>query len=156
MTGRVLGSFSDYAGMLDVVRARVAELNVNGERFDEFAGLPKGYLSKLTGVLPIRSIGATSMGPLFGGLGIYCMVLEDPAATARLKSRLVPRNNSYSRIVRTLNILTDRKWSRIQKLGRAARWKKLSKAERSEIMRAVRAGHRKRNPNGGSSPPAES
>jgi hypothetical protein len=47
------------------------ELQVNGERFDEFAGLPKGYLSKLIGVKPVRRVANVSMGPLFNALGIY-------------------------------------------------------------------------------------
>jgi hypothetical protein len=46
---RVVAEFSDYAGMLDALRRRVNELALNGERFDEYAGLPRGYLSKLVG-----------------------------------------------------------------------------------------------------------
>jgi hypothetical protein len=56
--------------MLDGIRGRVAELAINGERFDEFAGLPRGYLSKLIGANPTRRIAATSMGPLFAALGL--------------------------------------------------------------------------------------
>ena len=138
--GRELGQFADYAGMLAVVRARVAELEVNGERFDEFAGLPKGYLSKLIGVRPVRRIAMQSMGPLFSALGIYCSVLEDAGATARLRARLLPRNNSYQRATYTLRVVTNRQWARIQKLGRAARWRRLNKKQRSEIMRMVKYG----------------
>jgi hypothetical protein len=82
------------------------------------------------------------MGPVMNGLGIRLLAIEDQEATARLKSRVVPRNNSFSRTVYTLWALTDRKWAQIQKLGRKARWKKLTKAERSAIMREVRAGTR--------------
>ena len=138
--GRVIGEFADYAGMLDMLRTRVAELQVNGERFDEFAGLPRGYLSKLIGANPVRRISMVSMGPLFSALGIVCVVLENPQATARLKNRLKPRNNSYPRTTYTLRAVTDRQWLKIQKLGRQARWKRLSKKQRSEIMRAVRTG----------------
>src|SRR5215472_2796577 len=95
--GRILGEFADYAGLLNAVRARAKELQIQGERFDEFAGLPEGYLSKLIGARPIRRIGMTSMGPLFDALGIYCVVFEDPDATRRLKNRITPRNNSYHR-----------------------------------------------------------
>jgi hypothetical protein len=140
---RVLATFNSYAGMLDALRARVTELGINGERFDEFAGLPTGYLSKLIGVAPVRRLGLSSFQAVMAGLGLRCQFVEDPEGTERLKSRVKPRNNSYPRTVYTLHTLTDRKWSRIQKLGRKARWKKLSKKQRSEIMRAVRAGHRK-------------
>jgi hypothetical protein len=134
---RILAEFTDYAGMLEAVRARVNELSINGERFDEFAGLPRGYLSKLIGVKPVRRIHMMSMGPLFCALGIRCIMVEDPQATARLKSRLNARNNSYHRTSYTMRTVTNRQWRKIQKLGRKARWKKLSKRERSQVMRAV-------------------
>jgi hypothetical protein len=139
---RVLAEFTSYDEMLAAVRARVNELDVCGERFDEFAGLPRGYLSKLIGVRPVRGIGKTSMQPVLCGLGLKGQFVEDPVGTARLKNRITPRNNSFSRTVYTLWALTDRKWAQIQKLGRKARWKKLTKAERSAIMREVRAGTR--------------
>ena len=137
---RILGKFADYAGMLAAVRARVNELQINGERFDEFAGLPKGYLSKVAGAHPSRSIGAVSMGPLFGALGIYCVMFEDPSATARLKSRLVPNQSNFMRPTYTHVIVTNRKWARIQKLGHQARqavWNKLTPRQRSDMMRAL-------------------
>jgi hypothetical protein len=137
---RIIGEFIDYAGLLAVVRARVNELQINGERFDEFAGLPRGYLSKLVGVRPTKRIGMLSLGPLFAALGITCVMLEDPAATARLKSRLVPKQSSFVRPTWTYVVVTNRKWARIQKLGsqaRAAAWNKLSPQQRSEMMRAV-------------------
>jgi hypothetical protein len=140
---RVIAEFTSYDEMLAAVRARVAELDVCGERFDEFAGLPRGYLSKLIGVRPVRRISHTSLQPVLAGLGLKGQFVVDPIGTARLKSRVVPRNNSFSRTVYTLWALTDRKWAQIQKLGRKARWKKLTKAERSAIMREVRTGHRK-------------
>jgi len=138
--GRILGEFADYNGMLNAIRARVAELSINGERFDEFAGFPRGYLSKLIGANPVRRIHMQSMGVLFDALGIYCIVIENPSAVTRLKTRLRPNNVSYSRATRTLQTMTDRKWLRIQKLGRQARWRRLSKKQRSKIMRAVRLG----------------
>jgi hypothetical protein len=134
---RAIGEFADYSGMVAVIRNRVSELQIQGERFEHFAGLPTGYLSKLVGVRPVRRISMVSMGPLFLALGIRCIIVEDPAATARLKNRIRPRNNSYMRASYTHLAITNRQWSRIQKLGRAARWKRLSRVERADIMRAI-------------------
>src|SRR6516162_591422 len=127
---RPLAEFSDYTGMVDGLRKRASELALNGERFDEYAGLPRGYLSKLIGVNPVRRIAMISMGPLFSALGIYCIVVENPQATARLKQRIKPRNNSYHRPTYTMRTVTNRQWRQIQKLGRKARWRKLNKRER--------------------------
>lgn len=137
MSGRQLAEFSDYAGMLAAIRNRVNELQIAGEAFDQFAGLPDGYLSKLIGERPVRRIGMTSMGPLFQALGVTCVMIEDPQATRRLKQRLNPRNGAFVRASHTVRIVTDREWRKIQKLGRAARWQRLSKSQRSQIMRAV-------------------
>ena len=134
---RIIAEFTDYAGLLTALRNRVTELSINGERFDEFAGLPRGYLSKLIGVNPVRRIAMTSMGPLFDALGIYCLIVENPQTTQRLKSRLKPRNNSYHRTTYTMRTVTDRQWRQIQQLGRKARWRKLNKRDRSTVMRAV-------------------
>jgi hypothetical protein len=140
---RVIGEFSDYEGMLAVIRQRVQEFAINGQRFDSFAGLPDGYLSKLIGPSPARRIGMVSMAPLFNALGIYCVVFENKDATMRLQRRLRPRNGSFARRVSLyVNGITDRKWARIQKLGRLARWEKIPKAQRRAIMRAVRAGRK--------------
>ena len=49
---RIVASFNSYEGMLEALRTRVSELQISGERFDEFAGLPRGYLSKLEHVPP--------------------------------------------------------------------------------------------------------
>jgi hypothetical protein len=137
---RILAEFADYDGMLAAIRSRVAELNINGERFDEYAGLPRGYLSKLIGVKPVRRIQMTSMGPLFSALGVYCVMIENPASTARLKKRLVPNQSSYMRPSYTHVVVTNRKWARIQKLGHQARqavWNKFTPRQRSGMMRAL-------------------
>jgi hypothetical protein len=93
----VIADVISYDEMLAALRARINELQINGERFDEFAGLPRGYLSKLVGARPIRRLGMTSFEPVLAGLGLRLLVIEDPDATKRLKNFLPPRNGSYVR-----------------------------------------------------------
>ena len=88
---RVIADVSSYEQMLAALRSRVTELQINGERFDEYAGLPRGYLSKLVGAKPTRRIGMQSWTPVLAGLGLRCLFVEDPEATQRLKNRLPPR-----------------------------------------------------------------
>jgi hypothetical protein len=112
---RVLADVCSYEHLLAALRARVAELQVNGERFDEYSGLPRGYLSKLIGAKPVRRIGPTSFQPVLAGLGLRLLVIEDDAATQRLRNSLPPRNQSYVRSVAVHGHLTTRF---LQKIGR--------------------------------------
>jgi hypothetical protein len=131
---RVLAEFTSYDEMLAAVRNRVAELQVCGERFDEFAGLPRGYLSKLIGARPTRRIAATSMAPVLCGLGLKGQFVEDPQGTERLKNRVPPRNGSYVRAAPSI-ILTVRFFKKIGRLGAQARIDNSTKAQRREWAR---------------------
>jgi hypothetical protein len=143
---KILAEFTDYDGMLAAVRSRVAELQVNGERFDEYAGLPKGYLSKLIGVRPSRGLGKLSLGLVMNGLGMSLLAIENQEATARLKNRLPPRNPSYVRSAPSI-ILTVRFFQKIGRLGAQARIDNSTKAQRREWARkAARARWQKANP----------
>jgi hypothetical protein len=143
---RVVAEFSDYAGMLDALRKRVNELALNGERFDEYAGLPRGYLSKLVGANPVRRLGMTSFGPAVSGLGLRCLFVEDEAATQRLKNRLPPRNGSYVRGGVTHFALTTRFMQKIGRLGAQARIDNSTKQQRQQwARRAAIARWRKAN-----------
>jgi hypothetical protein len=135
---RVIGEFTNYDEMIAALRARAAELNLSGEAIDNLSGLTARHSQKLLGPHQIRRLGAISLGPFFGALAVRGVLLEDRAALAKLRSRrITPRNGSYVRPSYTLVSVTDRKWAKIQKLGRQARWKKLTPQQRSKAMRAL-------------------
>lgn len=137
---RVLADVVSYEGMLDALRRRVTELQINGERFDSYAGLPTGYLSKLIGERPVRRIGMTSFEPLLAGLGLRLLVIEDPEGTARLK-RLKPRNPSFVRTMPAAAgiLFTPRMLKRIRRLGGQARMAQLTREQRRELARKAAA-----------------
>jgi hypothetical protein len=134
---KVIGEFADYNQMITVPRARAADLNLSGETIDEVSGLPSRYAAKLLGPNQIRRLGATSLGAFLGALAVRCLIVEDKAALERLKTRIIPRQASYIRPTYTYLTITNRKWAHIQKLGRQARWRRLSKKQRSDFMRAL-------------------
>jgi hypothetical protein len=144
--GRVLAEITSYEEMLTALRSRVTELQISGERFDEYAGLPRGYLSKLVGAKPIRRLGMQSFQPVLAGLGLRCLFVEDPEATERLKSRVPPRNGSYVRAAPSI-VLTVRFFKRIGRLGAQARIDNWTKQQRQEWARkAAIARWRKADP----------
>jgi hypothetical protein len=117
-------------------------LQIQGERFDDYVGLPTGYLSKLVGARPIRRLGMTSFAPVLNGLGLKCQFVEDQEATERLKDRLPPRNPSYVRADATHVVLTFRFMQKIGRKGAQARVDNSTKRQRQEAF----ARWRKTNP----------
>jgi hypothetical protein len=144
---RIIADVSSYEQMVDALRQRVNELQINGERFDEYAGLPRGYLSKLVGANPVRRIGMVSFEPVLGALGLRCLFVEDEAATQRLRKRLPPRNSSFVRSGVTHIALTTRFMQKIGRLGAQARVDNSTEAQRRKWARqAAMARWRKTEP----------
>lgn len=90
-TARELAIVRDYDDLHAVLRARADELNVSRLTIDHVAGLQDGYTAKLLAPVPLKRVGAISMGPLLAALGLALVVVEDPEALERVSSRLVPR-----------------------------------------------------------------
>jgi len=92
---RIVATFNSYAGMLEAIRARVNELQINGERFDEYAGLPGGYLSKLIGAKPVRKIGMTTSNR-------YWLVSACAACWSLTRKRSVALKNACRHAIRAM------------------------------------------------------
>ena len=135
----MIAEVNSYGQMLAALRARVNELQINGERFDEYAGLPRGYLSKLIGAKPIRRLGMTSFAPVLAGLGLRLLIIEDQEATERLKNRLPPRNQSFVRSVAVHTNLTTRYLRKIGAKGGENSRKYLGKRLVKQLARKAAA-----------------
>jgi hypothetical protein len=134
---RIIADVCSYEQMVDALRQRVNELGVNGERFDEYVGLPRGYLSKLVGARPVRRLGMQSFAPVLAGLGLRCLLIEDSVATERLKTRVPPRNENYVRGGVTYVALTTRFMQKIGRKGAQARIDNSTPMQRRKWARAA-------------------
>jgi hypothetical protein len=135
---RIIGEFDAYPGLLAALRARIAELDVAGERLDELAGLPRGYFQKLIGTRPKKRLGMQSLGDVFGALAIKAVLVEDEAALARISSRLVRRKY----VVRTAAShveISHRFLRKIGAMGGKARDAKLTPQQRRSLGRKLAA-----------------
>jgi hypothetical protein len=112
---RQLAEATDYDGLIAAIRNRAAELQVAGETLDEISGLPNRYCAKLIGPKPIRRIGAISLGPLLGALGIKLIIAEDEDALRRVAGRLRKRD---ARLVRNSVVHLTKTKREYQKMGR--------------------------------------
>lgn len=85
-----------------------------------------------------------SFAPLLNGLGLKCQFVEDQDATARLKNRLPPRNQSFVRAAAWQVTLTRRFMQKIGRLGGVARITRLTPKQRSELARKAANARRQK------------
>jgi hypothetical protein len=132
-------AITDYEGLIAAMRVRAQErrLALSAEENAIVAGLPDKYLPKLIGSNPIRRLGMASLGAVLGVLGAKLMLVADEEAEKKIGPRLKIRNENLVRGTTTYFVLTERKLRKNQEKGRKSRWSKLTKEERSEIMRGV-------------------
>jgi hypothetical protein len=83
---RQLAVVRSYNDLVATLRARRDQLDVPHEILDEIAGLASGHTSKLLAPSRIKYIGDMSWH-LFEVLGLKVVVIEDPAALARMRRR---------------------------------------------------------------------
>ena len=95
---RVIAEFSDYSGLLAALRATREMRNISFERLDEIVGAPTGYFSKVLSPNGERKLTMQTMCWAFAGLGVKCILTDDPEMLKRIKTRLDQRDN---RVVRS-------------------------------------------------------
>jgi hypothetical protein len=86
----------DYNELLAAIRHRRDELRISHFTLDHVSGIPSGYASKLLASPPMKRLGALSLGPVLGALGLRLLVVDDPAALARVSARLVKKQRKHA------------------------------------------------------------
>jgi hypothetical protein len=128
-----------YAALVDSMRARAQELRVavSSENFAQVCGLPSYYPVKLLSVRPVRRIGALSLGPMLGALGMKLIAVEDPEAVARFTSRLPARQESCVHTGTMEWRISRRAFRQMQAKGRKSRWENMTPKQRSAWARKL-------------------
>lgn len=132
-----------YGEALDVIRARIVELDITYDTVDELAGLPLRYTSKCLCVPPKKHYSVFSLFSTWGALGLAMHGAEDVELTQRAKTHSQFRKRKYRAPVRAQARMTQisPEFRRmIAAKGGVARAAKLSPKRRSAIARkAIRA-----------------
>jgi hypothetical protein len=102
ITGRVLAIFADYNGQWAAIRERVEAMGITRLQFDHLTGLQEGYSGKLLGEAQRRRFGKESLGATLGGIGCKLVLVEDPAATAKIMARVEKRKRKQKRPLKLL------------------------------------------------------
>lgn len=152
MTDRVLGEAKTYDDLIEVYRARIAELGVTYATVDDLSGLQSGYVGKILGDGRVKALGPLSMGLLNTTLAIKFVVVEDPVTLLqmaqkwelRIRPASMPSRASTRAMERFKPIVTQALNSERAALGGRARALKLTPARRRAIAkRAARARWRR-------------
>ena len=133
-----LGTFTDYNGLVELLRARKAELQVSNAVLDDLCFFTSGHVDKLIGATPTKSLGAATLGILMDRLGVSGVLFVDPAkadrvATERRFQVFVRESTRIGKeALRRARAVVRREDA--QKAGKA-RWAGVSPAKRREIAR---------------------
>lgn len=140
---RQIAVVHDYPGLLTALRERAERLNVSRAVIDDVSGLASGYAGKLLANPPMKTLGAISLGPMLGALGLSLVLIEDPDQMRRIASRMSARNNSQVR----LNANASKQfpgWLFNSRKARKAARKRWSSMTESQRKRAARKAWRTR------------
>jgi hypothetical protein len=87
-TPHVLAEVTDYPSLLAAFRQRVAELDTTCEALDDLTGFQSGYVSALLRRIPLKRMGARTLGDLLAALGMKFLAVEDAEQMAKVSGRL--------------------------------------------------------------------
>ena len=135
-----------YDDLVHALRARVDQLGISQETLAALARL-QGYSSDVLGLKPqgnMRSLGRMSFGCVLGALGLKIVLVEDRDALAKVRERLIERDNAQARRKNTwppsIKGPADNVFVVLGRAGGIARAAKLSANQRVKISRkAIRA-----------------
>jgi hypothetical protein len=132
---QVIAEFTDYRGLEAALRACQARRDISLETLDEIVGAPRGYFSKVLAPQSQRGLTLGSLGWALGGLGIKCLVVDDPDTLPLVQNRMKKRDKKSVRNGVVHNPLTRQFMRKIRRKGLANRWAHLSKRKRRELAR---------------------
>jgi hypothetical protein len=146
----VIAEFNDFPSLHAALRQVQAHRNVSLECLDELVGTSKGYFSKVFSPNGQRRITMTSLGWALNGLGVRCLVVDDPAMLKQIESRLRKRDGTVVRSGARHVILSLRMLRKIGQKGGLAYVANHSPRQRSQNARkaAMARWHGRANTNG--------
>jgi hypothetical protein len=83
--GAIVGSFTDYDGLIEAVRARIDAVGVSQQALEECAGLCEGALPKYLSDLRVKHLSISSLLQIAEAIGVRAILVEDPKLLRRMK-----------------------------------------------------------------------
>jgi hypothetical protein len=123
-----------YQDLHVALRERADELELSREMLDKRTGLADGACGQILAPTPMKRLGAVSMGPMLGALGLALAVVEDPEAVERIERglRTGALTRRLNRFVRANN--KNHRASRLKKATQAAPRKRPTKRRNHQFQ----------------------
>lgn len=142
---RIIAECQDYLGFIAALRDRAADLGLamGSENAAEISGLAGATLARLmTPKTSGKILSIESFGVVLGLLGVKILVVEDPAQTTRMKTRIVKRNAGYVRDSVWHLAIPKQTFKEIGQKGGKARQAGMTRKQRRKLARlAAMARH---------------
>lgn len=136
---QIIAEFNDWAGLLHALRTAREKRNISMAMLDELGGMPERLSSKVLGPTPQRRLDVLSLHKFMFGLGIKCLVVDDPETLPMVQECLQTRNICWVRADGLHILLSRKKLAALAKSGGKARWAGVLPSERRR--HAQRAAH---------------
>jgi len=145
---RIVATCRDYGELIAALRCWFSDqMNCTYKTIDLVAGLPVDYAAKVFAPVPIRRLGATSLGPILGAAGLELQLVVNEAQLARILQHSQFKTRSihapYSRQHTNRGVRTNSKrnkgwWdSEVGKIMRARGMLKTTPAQRRRWAKAA-------------------
>jgi hypothetical protein len=145
--GEVLAVVRSYDELRTALRARVDQLGISLETLDDLCGFWPAYSSHLLGPQTqgnMRALGKMSLGAALGALGLKLIVAHDENALAKIRHRLVQRDNAQARRANTHPPRIELKENVFTVLGRAGGYATAARLSAKQRVRNARKAIRAR------------
>ena len=140
--GAIVGSFHDYDGLVEGLRARAASVNLSYELIEDLADLANGALSKYLSDLRKKQLTIASLLRVTQVLGVKVIFVTDDKLLRAMQPYWEPRDAKKAHARRraslgraTIERLLPVAFSEFAKLGAAARNAKLTAHRRKRLAR---------------------
>lgn len=136
---------TSYTEAVEAIRARVGELQLRYQDFDDLAGFPAGLSGKVFGILQVKRLGPEKLFDAIRAAGLRFRIEIDPEQTAKMQARITdnynPRQanqsrNGHASTTPSSAVLT-RVFKAMGRTGGKGRWAGKSAKERSEHMKMM-------------------
>jgi hypothetical protein len=87
---------SDYREIAAAIRRRIIDLNIAQEIVEDLAGIPRGYIPKITSDPPMRRASPYTLLLVLQALSLRVSLTHDPVMAAKMAHRYEPRKTKRS------------------------------------------------------------